>query len=208
VAGWPPSGPSPGFPQPGEPALVGQRGFPAPCSGGLGGAAIGVAEAGTLHAGERTDWPSLSGPVTRWTIISALICGGAAVVTDACLDAVQAAHASGKLGWLTKSPSCWKTTLRATQLMKPCGSGFGGAEHEIDLSKKNAAAFRTKLTRSLNTPAQQGKGQPTGRRVPRQAVSAAPISGPGRRPTASWSASAGSIPASVVEQYHATIKRP
>lgn len=72
--------------------------------------------------------------------------------------------------------------------------GFGGAEYEIDLSKKNAAAFRKKLTRSMNTPAHQGKDQPTGRRVPRQAVSAAPMSGPGRRPRASWSASAGAFP--------------
>ena len=39
------------------------------------GAAIGAADDGTLHTGERTDGLSLPGPVTRWTIISVLICG-------------------------------------------------------------------------------------------------------------------------------------
>jgi hypothetical protein len=59
----------------------------------------------------------------------------------------------------------------------------------------------------LNTPAQQGKDQPTGRRVPRQPVSAAPRPGPGEGQGIMVS-ERGRIPASVVEQYHAAIKRP
>jgi hypothetical protein len=58
----------------------------------------------------------------------------------------------------------------------------------------------------LNRSAQQGKDQPTGRRVPRQAVSAAPRPGPGEGQ--GIMVSERRIPASVMEQYHAAIKRP
>jgi hypothetical protein len=44
--------------------------------------------------------PASRDTVTRRTITPAVICGVATVVTDACLDAVHTAHASGRLGWL------------------------------------------------------------------------------------------------------------
>ena len=83
--------------------------------------------------------------------------------------------------------------------------GVDSAEYEIDLSKKNAAAFRKKLAPFIDHARRAGRGQ---RRRP------------GR--TASWERSGdirawakdqdiavsarGRIPASVVEQYHAATK--
>jgi len=80
---------------------------------------------------------------------------------------------------------------------------IGGAEYEIDLSKKHARALRRRLAPFIDHARKAGRGP---RRRPgalRQAASAAAISGPGRKTTGSRSATRGRIPARVVDQYEA-----
>ena len=62
-----------------------------------------------------------------------------------------------------------------------------GAAYEIELSKKHAKAFRRK-------PARPGGGRAAAAGGVRRAGSAATVSGRGRRPTASRSATAGAFP--------------
>jgi len=69
--------------------------------------------------------------------------------------------------------------------------GVGGAEYEIDLSKKNARAFRKQLAPYLEHARRAGRGQRRRRRVPRRAASAPARSGRGRASRASRSAAAG-----------------
>jgi hypothetical protein len=85
--------------------------------------------------------------------------------------------------------------------------GFGGAEYEIDLSKKNATAFRKKITPFIEHARKAGRRP--GRRVAHTAASRQ-HSGDIR----AWAkdqgitvSERGRIPASVVEQYHAAAKR-
>ena len=80
---------------------------------------------------------------------------------------------------------------------------FGGADYEIDLSKKNAAAFRKKLAPFVEHGRKAGRAQP--RRASRTAASRQ-RSGDIR----AWAkdhgievSERGRIPASVVEQYEA-----
>jgi nucleoid-associated protein Lsr2 len=84
--------------------------------------------------------------------------------------------------------------------------GFGGAEYEIDLSAKNAAAFRQRLSPFIEHARKAGRGQ--GRRGGRSAASRQ-RSGEIR----AWAkgqgievSERGRIPASVVEQYQAAGK--
>jgi hypothetical protein len=72
--------------------------------------------------------------------------------------------------------------------------GLDGAEYEIDLSKKNAAAFRRRSLCSSTTRARPGGDRAAGPGAPRQAVSAAVISGRGRKGRASRSVTAGASP--------------
>jgi len=79
--------------------------------------------------------------------------------------------------------------------------GVGGAEYEIDLSKKNASAFRKELTPFIEHARRAGKGQ--GRR-PTRSASSRQRSGDIR----AWARSQGiavsergRIPASVLQQY-------
>ena len=81
----------------------------------------------------------------------------------------------------------------------------GGAEYEIDLNKKNAAAFRKKLAPFIDHARKTGRGQ---RRRPGRTASRE-RSGD----TRAWArdqgipvSARGRIPASVVEQYHAATK--
>ena len=67
-----------------------------------------------------------------------------------------------------------------------------GAAYEIDLSKKHAKAFRRKLEPFISHARKAGRGPR--RRSLRRAGSAATVSGRGRRPTASRSATAGASP--------------
>jgi hypothetical protein len=69
--------------------------------------------------------------------------------------------------------------------------GLGAADYEIDLSTKNAIAFRKQLAPFPSMPARRGEFSCTDRRAARPAASAAAISGPGRKTMASLSASAG-----------------
>ena len=87
----------------------------------------------------------------------------------------------------------------AARQLRGCGSAAGGAEYEIDLNKKNAAAFRKKLAPFLEHARGPGGGRRRAGRS-RQAASAVPprawatehgfpVSGRGR------------IPADVVARY-------
>ena len=81
--------------------------------------------------------------------------------------------------------------------------GVDGLEYEIDLSKKNAAAFRRKLAPFLEHARKAGRGH---RRRPGHTVASRDRSG-GIRAWAKGQGIAvserGRIPASVVEQYEA-----
>jgi hypothetical protein len=84
--------------------------------------------------------------------------------------------------------------------------GLGGAEYEIDLSKKNAKAFRKQLAPFIEHARKAGRGQ---RRRPGRTASSRQRSGGIR----AWAKQAGiavsargRIPASVVEQYEAATK--
>ena len=69
--------------------------------------------------------------------------------------------------------------------------GLGGSEYEIDLSKKNASKFRRISRPTSNMPGRLDQDSAAGLREPHQAVSAAAISGRGRKTAASLSASVG-----------------
>jgi nucleoid-associated protein Lsr2 len=84
--------------------------------------------------------------------------------------------------------------------------GLGGAEYEIDLSKKNARAFRKQLAPFIEHARKTGRGQ---RRRPGRSASSRERSGDIR----AWAkeqgievSDRGRIPASVVEQYQAATK--
>ena len=84
--------------------------------------------------------------------------------------------------------------------------GLGGAEYEIDLSTKNATAFRRQLAPFIEHARKAGRGQ---RRRPGRTASSRDRSG-GIRAWAKGQGIAvsdrGRIPASVVEQYEAATK--
>jgi hypothetical protein len=86
--------------------------------------------------------------------------------------------------------------------------GIGGAEYEIDLSNKNATAFRWQLAPFIDHARKTGRGQ---RRRPGRSASSRERSGGIR----AWAKSQGiavsdrgRIPASVAEQYEAASKGP
>jgi hypothetical protein len=81
--------------------------------------------------------------------------------------------------------------------------GLGGTDYEIDLSKKNAAAFRRKIAPFIEHARRAGRGQ---RRRPGRTASSRERSGDIR----AWAkdqgitvSDRGRIPASVAEQYDA-----
>jgi Lsr2 len=80
---------------------------------------------------------------------------------------------------------------------------FGGAAYEIDLSKKNARAFRKQLAPFIEHARKAGRGQP---RRPARPAASRQRSGDIR----AWAedhgiavSARGRIPASVVQRYHA-----
>jgi hypothetical protein len=84
--------------------------------------------------------------------------------------------------------------------------GVDGSEYEIDLSTKNATAFRRTLTPFIDHARKAGRGQ---RRRPGRTASTREHSGDVR----AWAKdqgiavnARGRIPANVVEQYHAATK--
>ena len=86
--------------------------------------------------------------------------------------------------------------------------GLGGAQYEIDLNKKNARAFRKKLTPFVEHARQAGPGQ---RRGPARTASSRQRSADIRawaKATGLAVSDRGRIPASVVDQYEATTRRP
>ena len=85
----------------------------------------------------------------------------------------------------------------------PARFGLGGTDYEIDLSKKNANAFRRQLEPFIEHARRTGRGQ---RRRPGRATSSREHSGNIR----AWAkeqgiavSDRGRIPASVAEQYEA-----
>jgi len=85
--------------------------------------------------------------------------------------------------------------------------GFGGADYEIDLSKRNAAAFRKQLAPFIEHARKAGRAQ---QRRPARTAASRQRSGDIR----AWAKSQGiavsergRIPASVVEQYQAASAR-
>jgi hypothetical protein len=85
--------------------------------------------------------------------------------------------------------------------------GLGSAEYEIDLSKKNAAAFRRKITPFIEHARKAGRGP---RRRPGRTASSREHSSDIR----AWAkdqgiavSDRGRIPASVIAQYEAAAKR-
>jgi hypothetical protein len=81
--------------------------------------------------------------------------------------------------------------------------GLGGSEYEIDLSKKNASAFRRQIAPYIEHARKAGRGQ---RRRPGRSASSRERSGDIR----AWAkdhgipvSERGRIPASVVQQYEA-----
>jgi hypothetical protein len=81
--------------------------------------------------------------------------------------------------------------------------GFGGTDYEIDLSKRNAAAFRKQLAPFIEHARKAGRAQP---RRPSRTAASRQRSGDIR----AWAkgrgiavSERGRIPASVVEQYQA-----
>jgi|HubBroStandDraft_2_1064218.scaffolds.fasta_scaffold910416_2 hypothetical protein len=86
--------------------------------------------------------------------------------------------------------------------------GLGGAQYEIDLNKKNARAFRKKLTPFVEHARKAGPGQ---RRGPARTASSRQRSVDIRawaKATGLPVSDRGRIPASVVDQYEATTRRP
>lgn len=86
--------------------------------------------------------------------------------------------------------------------------GLGNAQYEIDLNKKNARAFRKKLTPFVEHARKAGPGQ---RREPARTTSSRQRSVDIR----AWAkakglpvSDRGRIPASIVDQYEATTRRP
>ncbi len=86
--------------------------------------------------------------------------------------------------------------------------GLGDAQYEIDLSQKNAQAFRKQLAPFIEHARKAGRGQ---RRRPAPTASSRQRSGDIR----AWAkaqgipvSDRGRIPASVVEQYQAATKGP
>jgi nucleoid-associated protein Lsr2 len=86
--------------------------------------------------------------------------------------------------------------------------GLGGSAYEIDLSKKNARAFRRQLAPYLEHARKAG---PARRRRPGRTAASRQRSGDIR----AWAkdqgipvSARGRIPASVMEQYQAATKRP
>jgi len=84
--------------------------------------------------------------------------------------------------------------------------GLGGSEYDIDLSKKNATAFRRQLAPFIEHARKAGRGP---RRRPGRSASSRERSGDIR----AWAkdrgiavSDRGRIPASVVEQYEAATK--
>jgi hypothetical protein len=86
--------------------------------------------------------------------------------------------------------------------------GLAGAQYEIDLSKKNARAFRKQLAPYLDHARKAGPAQ---RRLPGRTAA----SGQRGSDIRAWAkdqgipvSARGRIPANVVEQYQAATKRP
>ena len=95
--------------------------------------------------------------------------------------------------------------LDGSQAAETLRFGIDGSEYEIDLSKKNAAAFRKKLAPFIDHARRAGRGQ---RRRPGRTASrdrSGDIRAWAKNQGIAVSAR-GRISASVVEQYHAATK--
>jgi nucleoid-associated protein Lsr2 len=96
--------------------------------------------------------------------------------------------------------------LMGARQTRRCGFGVDSAEYEIDLSRKNATAFRKKLAPFFDHARRAGRGQ---RRRPGRTAASRDRSGSIR----AWAkaqgiavSARGRIPASVIERYQAVTK--
>jgi hypothetical protein len=132
-----------------------------------------------------------------------LICGVAAVVDAPCLCTVQATIAVGEVEMAQRVTVALEDDLDGGPADETVRFAFGGADYEIDLSKKNAAAFRRRLAPFVEHARKAGRAQP---RRPGRTAASRQRSGDIR----AWAkgrgiavSERGRIPASVVEQYQA-----
>ena len=86
--------------------------------------------------------------------------------------------------------------------------GLGGAQYEIDLNKKNARAFRKKLTPFVEHARKAGPGQRHGPARPASSRQRSADIRAWAKATGLAVSDRGRIPASVVNQYEATTRRP
>jgi hypothetical protein len=132
-----------------------------------------------------------------------LICGVAAVVDDPCLGTVQATIAVGEVEMAQRVTVALEDDLEGGPADETVRFAFGGADYEIDLSKKNAAVFRQQLAPFVEHARKAGRAQS---RRPGRTAASRQRSGDIR----AWAkdhgiavSERGRIPASVVEQYQA-----
>ena len=86
--------------------------------------------------------------------------------------------------------------------------GLSGADYEIDLSKKNARAFRKQIAPFIEHARKADRDSDAGPGVPQQAGSAAAVSGRGRKARASRSATADAFPPASLSSTKAPPKAP
>jgi hypothetical protein len=125
------------------------------------------------------------------------------VVDDHCLCTVQATVTVEEVEMAQRVTVALEDDLDGGPADETVRFAFGGADYEIDLSKKNAAAFRKKLAPFVEHARKPGRAQP--RRGSRTAASRQ-RSGDIR----AWAkdhgiavSERGRIPANVVDQYQA-----
>jgi hypothetical protein len=139
----------------------------------------------------------------RW-----LATGGVAVTAawQLILYGADSRSQPGRPGWHRRIAVALEDDLDGGPADETVRFVLGGAEYEIDLSTKNATAFRKKLAPFIEHARKAGRGQ---RRRPGRAASSRERSG-GIRAWAKDQGIAvserGRIPASVAEQYEAATK--
>ena len=132
-----------------------------------------------------------------------MICGVAAGRGYHRLATVQSPNVIGEGEMAQRVTTTLEDDLDGGPADETVRFAFGGAEYEIDLSTKNAAAFRKQLAPFIEHARKTGRGQP---RRPARTAASRQRSGDIR----AWAqehgitvSERGRIPASVMEQYQA-----
>src|SRR5580704_4102283 len=90
--------------------------------------------------------------------IGCVICGVAAVTGDARLSTVPVSVTVGRLEMAQRVTVALEDDLDGGRAEETVRFGFGGADYEIDLSRKNAAAFRKQLAPFIEHARKSGRG--------------------------------------------------